>query len=582
MEVGPGTDCDSTADRYRPRIEQRLAETGGLSAVSITGSYQATDEELRIRATVRLEDPVLLSDLRMTFVAIEDDIFYCCGLEGDSVWNNVTRRIIDTPITLTNPGDEALVDATVSILPHQEVSQFRVIAFLQQTTGEKEIFQATQLPCARGLTLRIERPVRSVPQGNGTAYFPATLCNIGANPEDFLIGPSTPFLGWGMDYLICGDPEPHTSVESVPLAPGDPCPVVVRVQTDGNRGARSGSFRAETDDGALSMVIPLKVFNRSYANFVVDDDLGNDDNLMLTSLLGGMGQLYTGWDMAAHDYAAPVAGDYAGYDQVIWSTGWSYWLQHLSPAAALQLEAYLNLGGAIFVAGQAFYGGQNGAPLHIFREYLGSQSAVADLGADELLGGAGDPIGQGLDLELNYETESRRRGDDITPTASATVVLTSPEGVRAMVRNETGRGVRCVFLSQPFNALSTTDPDPNNARMLLQRILGWLQESHPADAPDVRDVRLTAAGPRLLVFPNPQSAGSGVWFRIEGAPGPCDVGIFDPGGRRIALIEGSDMGSGFGWWDGRDDRGVRVASGIYMARVVSSVGRASAPVVLVR
>jgi flagellar hook assembly protein FlgD len=56
--------------------------------------------------------------------------------------------------------------------------------------------------------------------------------------------------------------------------------------------------------------------------------------------------------------------------------------------------------------------------------------------------------------------------------------------------------------------------------------------------------------------------------------------VYDVSGRRIRRLGASD--SSTVRWDGRDDHGARVASGIYLLRVESSRGSDSIRIVLVR
>ena len=54
--------------------------------------------------------------------------------------------------------------------------------------------------------------------------------------------------------------------------------------------------------------------------------------------------------------------------------------------------------------------------------------------------------------------------------------------------------------------------------------------------------------------------------------GPAELSIFDARGGRVRILwrrEAAEPGIYQVTWDGRDDRGVRVASGIYLARLSS-------------
>ncbi len=123
-------------------------------------------------------------------------------------------------------------------------------------------------------------------------------------------------------------------------------------------------------------------------------------------------------------------------------------------------------------------------------------------------------------------------------------------------------------------------PAPGNLRFLQVRRAGpgpdqvtvaWRQTSYGAvttAAPQPPAVRPLA---RLACFPNPCNPRTTVQLDLPpGGSGACEVAVFDVRGRRVALLhQGPLAGAGpHGFsWDGCDDRGRPLASGVYLARV---------------
>jgi hypothetical protein len=134
--------CEEAAQLLGELIDARLAETGGVSPVSITGSFRADGTLLEWRVTFRLIDPASLIDLRGTFVAIED------GVEGwgGELFPRVTRAIQYEPVVLANPGDSAQFVVTLPQDPTWNAEHMRTVVFLQQTSESKQIIQGTVLP----------------------------------------------------------------------------------------------------------------------------------------------------------------------------------------------------------------------------------------------------------------------------------------------------------------------------------------------------------------------------------------------------------------------------------------------------
>ncbi len=71
-------------------------------------------------------------------------------------------------------------------------------------------------------------------------------------------------------------------------------------------------------------------------------------------------------------------------------------------------------------------------------------------------------------------------------------------------------------------------------------------------------------------FPNPFQSSTTVRFRLASSA-DTSVEVFDAAGRRIRVLYKGDIDAGAHEliWDGRSDRGDRVASGVYFARLVS-------------
>jgi flagellar hook assembly protein FlgD len=71
-------------------------------------------------------------------------------------------------------------------------------------------------------------------------------------------------------------------------------------------------------------------------------------------------------------------------------------------------------------------------------------------------------------------------------------------------------------------------------------------------------------------FPNPFASGARLEFDLPHA-GATELRVFDVTGREVRrLIRGDlDAGRHLATWDGKDARGVRVASGVYWFRLES-------------
>ncbi|MBN2184174.1 MAG: CehA/McbA family metallohydrolase [Candidatus Krumholzibacteriota bacterium] len=121
----------------------------------------------------------------------------------------------------------------------------------------------------------------------------------------------------------------------------------------------------------------------------------------------------------------------------------------------------------------------------------------------------------------------------------------------------------------------------------------------PCDADDTCETPLPTPNVEISFMPNPLSSGTVIRFRAAGLEadqphgtldsyvndaGLIDIRIYDAAGRVVRrLYRGKVHSDSFErYWDGKDDRGREVASGIYFCRAVTGDIRRSEKIVVVR
>jgi len=85
-------------------------------------------------------------------------------------------------------------------------------------------------------------------------------------------------------------------------------------------------------------------------------------------------------------------------------------------------------------------------------------------------------------------------------------------------------------------------------------------------------------------YPNPFNPATTIAWSIE-KDGPVTLAVYDISGRRIrTLIDGkmTEAGSYTATWDGLDDRGNNVSSGVYFCRFLSGETASSTKMILLR
>lgn len=570
--------CDGAANQYRSRINQRISETGGVSPVEITGSWMRSEWEVKLQADFRLVDPATLTSLRATLLIYEDD----CPFQ-DQLWQHSTRAIHDEFITLTNVGDLVRVETTIQARETWNTANMHCVAYLQQTSGNKQIIQGAVLPLVEDFALSFQSRIRSVPGGNGEAVFDATLTNQSNAPDAITLQIGTPFPGWSTRFYLCGDPSPHTEPVELDLDPGESCNVSIRVTTGGTTEVGAGSFLATSASSQRTQTDHLRIYNGSPAIFLVDDDGLNTDEVPLRTALDAGGYLHFAWDIL-RDFAgaSPTRRNLTGYDIVIWHTGWKF-NYLLTDGDMATLMEHMDEGGSLFLSSQEFLDSMGGVPNSFITDYLGISGWQTDKAYEHLYGVPGDPIGGDLDLPLSFPFQSFKQGDHILAGPGAAVCLTAAGGWNAGVRYSTLTGAKSVTMASAFNAISEDDPDPNNTTVVMERIIEWLTPDAPME---VVDTGLLPATRFDGVFPNPFKPRAEIGFTLSDAAAASVVRleIFDPAGRRIAVLHDGVMGAGAHRrsWDGRTDRGTLMKSGVYLALLTTRDGVRGAKLLLLR
>lgn len=575
--VGAGGGCNAMANTYRPKILNLLAETDGLSPFSIASSWSIVGSTATVSATYTLVDPIQLSSLRATLLLYEDDV-------AGGAWDHVTRKIYHQTVSFAQQGDAVLVQTTFPITGYN-ANNLHAVAYIQQTTGAKEVFQAQAvgLGAPPDYSVYTPRKLDSVPDGNGMATFDLQVMNLRSSADTYTLQPMG-FGGWTVDYLVCGDNTPHSGPYDITLDPSEICNIAIRVHTDDAVALRTGAFQVTSQATGRMSAINYRLFNGSPAILLVDDDSYNADEVPIVNAINANGLLHEKWDiMNVYGGTSPGYANMAGYDIVIWHTAWRF-NNLLTTADMDALMQFMHNGGNIFLTSQEFLDTMGGVPNTFITNYLGISTWQTDKAYEHLYGVASDPIGDGLDLPLYFQYPSFKQGDHIVPGAAA-VFMTAAGGWNAGVRHQMpDDGAKSVFLASAFNAISQSDPDPNNTTVLLGRILDWLWPQTPADADEI--VSPLSSSRIAGIHPNPFNPRTEIVIHLtsRAAAGPVGLEIYDPTGRRVAsLFDGSlTAGTHRFTWDGASVAGKPADSGVYFARLRTADGERSQKLVLLK
>jgi hypothetical protein len=476
-------------------------------------------------------------------------------------------------------GDQVLVQTTVPIGGAWNPSNLEVYAIVQKSSGTKEIYQAGVIQHTLDFDVSFAPTLKSVPQGNGEALFTGRVKNISTVDDVLTLSMDTGF-GWPTEFQVGSDPTWHADPLTLPLAAGDSATVTVKVMTDNVKRVGTGSFMGQSSVTGRSGPFSLQVYNKSYSILFVDDDGMRTDDTAFTVPFGALGYLYENWDVYnGHGNSPPSASKMIGFDVVVWQTGYNATAINTTRQSALM--AYLDAGGNLYMNDMDLT--NNVYPPNVFAvNYLGMATRILNTMSTLAVGVAGDPISAGMSIPLTYMAAPYNRVDTVTPTAAAHTIFVNETGNSNALANEPAGGGRVVFNTIIQNAFDTAGAAPNNNQTVVERTINWLTRQGISSAPEGAAI----VSSRLAVVPNPFAANADVHFSLspQASAGAVRLTVVDVTGRQVrTLVDGRlSAGAQLLRWNGADDLGRALPSGIYFSRLQTAEGTKTQKVILAR
>ncbi len=336
---------------------------------------------------------------------------------------------------------------------------------------------------------------------------------------------------------------------------------------------------------------------------VVDDDnrhLNSNYAHYYTDALEGLRVPY-----AVHDkfsQGSPSAATLAGYPMVLWFTGKPRTETILHSADIDALTGYLDGGGSLFMTGQDIAQTLSASADSTFmKEYLGVRYFDSREGIG-VHGLAGDPVADEMSLLLGGPgTAANQQSSDILLPETGTLPSmyynasfepgqpTDQIGAVTLARD----GFKVVFWGFGFEAVNSelTQYGIFTREQALSRVLEWLVNLSTGilDTEEEFEFTDTNAVPGTFHlrqnYPNPFNAETIIEFSVTSAAEEVTLVVYDVLGRRVTTIYVGVAESGMHryTWDGTDNRGNPVSSGVYFAVIHNDQGvRQSKTMVLMK
>ncbi|MCA9726349.1 MAG: hypothetical protein KC729_01620, partial [Candidatus Eisenbacteria bacterium] len=379
--------------------------------------------------------------------------------------------------------------------------------------------------------------------------------------------------GWNVAFRIEGQSDWHSSY-ALPIDGGSTVHVTLRVQTDGELWLGQGELVVESENSGEHRAVMVEVFNASPAILAIDDDQNGTYETDLVGAITAGGYLYKTFTVGPYnDSDGPDLATMNQYDGVIWQTGFTP--RTLTDNDLAALSSYLDMGRKLYLQSMDYLTYDGTKPFT--STYLGVSTYTNDARADAAVGVPGDPITDGMNFPaLQWPAPAYNKADVVEPLPSAHAILHKETGQPIALRNELSNGARIAFNTVLLRALGN-GPDPSNRTQFVGRTLDWLFTRGPADVPETTVG--SAEWGMLSASPNPfttSAAGTELRFSLSESASqkPVSLTVVDASGRQVRHLQDGNSGPSprSVRWDGRDDAGRLLSSGVYWAVLRSTDG----------
>jgi len=543
---------------YQSHILTRLAVE---TPVIITSTGYVTDGGGTVTATFKAVDTVTHGPMTAQFVVVEE-------MSPSYPWS---AREVATPATvnLSAAGDSAVVTRDFDIAWGPE-GEMRVVIFLEDPSPW-EIVNAALMPDPFSVEMATTLYAKEIGYLE-TATYPATVENVGTADDVITVSIAQDILpdgvgptDWEASFREPGgswltDPTEFTVDAGEELA--------LEVRFIDNIGTTAGM--ALTTLHAQSGGNPGRMAETAFSTFVetpslllVADDSGWGFHTYWEEPLSDLGLSARVW--VTDEIGRPDVDVLSSYWTVLWTNGGgnAFDLTYEDEDA---MTAYLDGGGNLYLSSMNYLSSRTGMTTMI-SDYLHISSWTDDVGAFVVEGVTGDEISDGMVLTSLYYPVANS-GDAMVLNSPAETIFTSTAGIQGLKVAEGGHKI--VFTTFPYEAVSLTDPDPSNRTTLLARIMDWLA---PMAGVEEGEIHRLAIAPN---FPNPFNPVTKIAYTVPSGAERVTLTVHDVSGRVVCSLvdEALPAGPALAVWDGKDDAGHRLASGVYFARV--SAGSESA------
>lgn len=563
----------ATGSIYDPIVVSEIAKPSSLMFRVNSVDLVQPDGSVNFDVVVA-ETMADIGNVKIRAILCENNVAYSAEMFQD-----VTRDVLpDNNLTVSQLGQVQNVVINFPVNPTWKVQDLWIALFVQDDDN-KSILQVSSTRPTPAYSMRFwtkgsrvaVRPSTSLPY----EFQDFAVFNWGSSPDVIRVTLENGVMPAGWDCVFTDGVNDFSGSVDLALNPGESRIFRLKV-TPGSPGYVAPELvLTSANIPGRERYIRYTVITDDVAVLLVDDDGGESFEDYHSDAIAAAGTTYGIWPTGSADVTAAAL---ANFPIVVWEIGLFYPTLTATDRAAL--GTYLDGGGRLFITGQDLgweMDDLGGTALAWYHQYLHANFMSDDTNRNNVAGVAGDPIGNGITLSLTGGDGASNNiyPDRIDPLdTSATTILnyTGSPLYSAALKVDTP-AYRVVYLGFGFEAISTQA----NRRLLMQRVLAWLQPPAAVESDQ------PLAGLNLRVFPNPAQGSATLSYALP-ARGDARLEIYAPDGSLVRrLAEGTkDAGTHAVTWDGKNESGNPVPSGVYFYRLESGSQTPTGKLVLTR
>ena len=540
-----------------------------------------------VRATVYLIglSSVTQTNLFLRTGVIERKVVYTTppGSNGEKEFPDVLRKMLPDAngisIAAINPGDTLTFNMSAEVNAAWNWSDLAVVSWLQ-SDASKEIIQSNiNLP-----TYIIESPEPSAQflDFNQTYMRNYSIYNDNPTMLHLRIVPEEIYVPAQWSYNLMYNNVAQDSFD-VDLAPSDTLHFQLTVQTDNTPESIKIRVFAKNMDDAYGYG-----FSRTFFGLIpqgellfVDDDGGDNYETNYYSAFDSAGVVYT--SLEESDLLALASEiNPSQFSAIFWNISWGF--PAFVEADIDFLTNYLDNGGNFYLAGQdigwdIFESGSNlTAAQDFYHNYLDADYLNDNSGIFTMEGVPGDPITDGISFSINSIYSRYPEWIGSYSGGSVLILKYTGQDRYGALRYDSGT-YKVVYLGIGIEQMS----DAAVARLIVKRTLEWfgvITDIHQNGNPQiVQEFSLEQN------YPNPFNPETTIRYSLNNARAEnTRLIVYNSLGQIVRTLVDAKQPAGEYQvtWDGKNNSGQQVASGIYYYQLTSGEMQSVQKMILIR